>query len=193
MLAVADDKRLAPENPYDAIVPDLVLPTVNGDVDRRTVDRPRSRRFIRIAELGIAIGLAFLAMSNRAQLAAAFAGFTRVAMRPALAGVGLSITAMANRGQLNRAAYRAAGMNIGSFAMTRTSAVGFAANKVVKSGGAAGLSVFVRDGRRRGLPSGKVAASCVLAAGASFAALGVLLAATVILLAFAVKHRVGVA
>ena len=142
-------------------------------------------RFTRIAELGIAVGLAFFAIRNGSQLAAAFAGITRMAMWPASAGVGLSITAIANRGQLNRAAYRAAGMDIGSFAMTRTSAVGFAANKVVKSGGAAGLSVFVRDGRRQGLPSGKVAASCVLVACASFAALGVLLAATVILLAVA--------
>lgn len=142
-------------------------------------------RFTRIAELGIAVGLAFFAINNGAQLAAPFAGITRMAMWPASAGVGLSIAAMANRGQLNRAAYRAAGMDIGSFAMTRTSAVGFAANKVVKSGGAAGLSVFVRDGRRQGLPSGKIAASCVLVACASLAALGVLLAATVILLAVA--------
>jgi uncharacterized membrane protein YbhN (UPF0104 family) len=69
--------------------------------------------------------------------------------------------------------------------ITKTAAVSFAANKILKSGGASGLAVFVRHGRRRGLAAGAVTASCVLAAAASFAAMGVLVAATVIVLAVA--------
>jgi uncharacterized protein (TIRG00374 family) len=67
--------------------------------------------------------------------------------------------------------------------MTHTAAVGFAAQKMVKSAGVVGLAVFVRHGRRRGHAPGAVAAACVLTASASFVALGILLAAALVVLA----------
>ncbi len=63
--------------------------------------------------------------------------------------------------------------------MTHTAAVGFAAQKMVKSAGAVGLAVFIRHGRRNGYEPGSVGAACVLAAAASFVALGVLLVAAI--------------
>lgn len=104
---------------------------------------------------------------------------------PTIAALGTlcSGLAIANRGALNRAAHRSVGLDVGQAAMTHTAAVGFAAQKVVKSAGAVGLAVFVRHGRRRGHAPGQVAAACVLAASASFAALGVLLSLAVAALA----------
>lgn len=102
----------------------------------------------------------------------------------AFAGLLLSGSAIVNRGLLNRAAHRAVGLHAGIGAMTQTAAVGFAAQKMVKSAGAAGLAVFVCDGRRRGHEPGAIAAACVLAAISSFVALGVLLVSAIGLLAF---------
>lgn len=103
--------------------------------------------------------------------------------RWAMVGLFLSAAAVVNRGLLNRAAHHAVGLCAGVGAMTQTAAVGFAAQKMVKSAGAAGLAVFVRDGRSRGHAPGTVAAACVLAAVSSFVALGVLLVSTIVLLA----------
>lgn len=140
-------------------------------------------RFATVVRLALAAGLAIFVASNVTFASTALAGLTQVALLPAAIGVGLSIVAMANRGQLNRPAHQAAGLIVEPGAMTRTAAVSFAANKIIKSGGASGLAVFVRHGRRRGLPSGTVTAACALAAASSFTALGVLLSSTVIILA----------
>lgn len=104
---------------------------------------------------------------------------------PLLAATGViaSAAAIANRGLLNQAAHRAVGLEANIAGMTHTAAVGFAAQKVVKSGGAIGLAVFVRHGRRRGHASSAVAAACVLSALASFVALGVLLMTAIAVLA----------
>lgn len=143
---------------------------------------PRSRLATPV-RLALGAGLAIFVGSNLTFASTALAGLTHVALLPAAIGVGLSIVAMANRGELNRAAHQAAGLVVEPVAMTKTAAVSFAANKIVKSGGASGLAILVRHGKRRGLPSGTVAAACVLAAASSFAALGVLLTSTVIILA----------
>lgn len=103
-------------------------------------------------------------------------------LRFAAVGMLLSVSAIANRGLLNRAAHRAVGLDTGTGAMTRTAAVGFTAQKMVKSAGAAGLAVFVRDGRRRGHEPGAVAAACVLTAVSSFVALGILLVSAIAVL-----------
>lgn len=103
--------------------------------------------------------------------------------RYAAMGIVCSGLAIVNRGLLNRAAHRAVGIDAGAAAMTQTAAMGFAAQKMVKSAGAVGLAVFVREGRRRGHAPGEVAAACVLSAVASFVALGVLLVAAIVVLA----------
>jgi uncharacterized membrane protein YbhN (UPF0104 family) len=98
-----------------------------------------------------------------------------------IVGLGLvcSGVAMVNRGMLNRAAHRVVGLDATVATMTRTAAVGFAAQKMVKSAGAVGLAVFIRNGRKNGYEPGSVGAACVLAAAASFVALGVLLVAAI--------------
>ncbi len=111
------------------------------------------------------------------------AGATSIDPRVAVLGIACSGLAIANRGALNRCAHRAVGLDVGVGAMTHTAAVGFAAQKLVRSAGAVGLAVFVRHGRRRGHASGPVAAACLLTAGASFAALGILLGLVVAVLA----------
>ncbi|MEO8697879.1 MAG: hypothetical protein ABI658_30550, partial [Acidimicrobiales bacterium] len=99
-------------------------------------------------------------MKNAAIVTTVLAGISGVALWPLAAGVALSLAAMANRGLLNRSAHQAADLIVDPIAMIRTSAVGFAANKIIKSGGASGLTVFLRHGRRRGLEAGAVTASC---------------------------------
>lgn len=102
---------------------------------------------------------------------------------PVVAGVGLSVLAMWNRGWMNQVAHEAVDIRCGTAEMTRTAAVGFAAQKLVKSAGAAGLAVFVRHGRRRGHQPGAIVAACVLTAVAAFVALGGLLAMAIVALA----------
>lgn len=104
---------------------------------------------------------------------------------PAIAALGVvcSGLAMVNRGMLNRAAHRAVGLDPGVAAMTHTAAVGFAAQKLIRSAGLVGLAVFVRHGRRNGYEPGSVAAACALTATGSFLALGVLLSSAVGVLA----------
>lgn len=100
---------------------------------------------------------------------------------PLLVGLGLVVSALAvmNRGLLNQASHRAVGLDAGFESITRASAVGFSAQKLVKSAGIIGLTVFVRHGRRCGYAPAKVVAACILSAAAAFAALGALLAATI--------------
>ncbi len=102
---------------------------------------------------------------------------------PVVVGVAVSMLAMWNRGWMNQVAHEAVGVRCGATEMTRTAAVGFAAQKVVKSAGAAGLAVFVRHGRRRGHQPGAVVVACVLTAVAAFLALGGLLAIAIGVLA----------
>jgi uncharacterized membrane protein YbhN (UPF0104 family) len=100
-----------------------------------------------------------------------------------MVGLACSALAIANRGMLNHAAHRAVGLEAGMGAMTHTAAVGFAAQKMVKSAGAVGLAVFLHHGRRRGHAPAAITAACLLTATASFAALGVLLTGAVVSLA----------
>lgn len=101
---------------------------------------------------------------------------------PLVLGGAVSILAMWNRGWMNQVAHDAVDVRCGAAEMTRTAAVGFAAQKLVKSAGAAGLAVFVRHGRQRGHQAGSVVAACVLTAAAAFLALGGLLAITIVTL-----------
>jgi uncharacterized membrane protein YbhN (UPF0104 family) len=84
---------------------------------------------------------------------------------------------------LNRAAHRAVGLDAGVGAMTHTAAVGFAAQKMVKSAGTVGLLVFLRHGKRRGHAPCAVAAACLLTASASFVAMGVLVGTALLVMA----------
>lgn len=98
-------------------------------------------------------------------------------------GVGLSLAAVTNRGLQYRSAYRAAGLEVPASAIIRTTASGYAANKVVRVAGASGLAVFLVDGRRRGFASSAVMTGCAIASVGSFVALGTLLMSSAMLMA----------
>jgi uncharacterized membrane protein YbhN (UPF0104 family) len=136
--------------------------------------------------LGVAVVAAFavvFAAGNGASAASLITGAGSINITLALFGVCCSALAMGNRGLLNRAAHRAVGIDAGVGAMTHTAAVGFAAQKMIKSAGAVGLVVFLRHGKRRGHAPCAVAAACLLTASASFVAMGVLLGAALLVLA----------
>lgn len=149
-----------------------------------SVDPPRVLRLRRIILIAIALGgCTLFVVVNGPTVTTVVRGLSDIAPRPAIAGVIFSLAAIFNRGLLNRAAHESMGLGIAPLAMTRTTAVGFGANKVVKSAGVSGLAVFLRSGRRRGFEGPKVVAACVLTAVAAYLALGVLLVATLVLLA----------
>lgn len=121
--------------------------------------------------------------AGRRGIGRAVAGVGDLAPVPAAIGLLAAVAAIVNRGLLNQSAHRATGLTTRLGEMTRTAGVGFAAQKVVKSAGLAGLTVFVRSGRRHGHAAGPVVAACLLSAVASFAALGVVLATAIGVLA----------
>ena len=145
---------------------------------------PRRRRVLRLLVV-VALGVAAISfvVGHGATLRWLVDGIGTIDPLIALIGLGCSGIAIVNRGMLNRAAHQAVGLDPGVGAMTQTAAVGFAAQKMVKSAGAVGLAVFVRHGKRRGHAAGEVAAACALTAAASFAALGVLLSTAIVVLA----------
>jgi glycosyltransferase 2 family protein len=136
--------------------------------------------------LGAAIVAAFaiaFAIGNGGSMRSLASGAGSIDVSVALVGVACSVLAIGNRGLLNRAAHRAVGLDAGVGAMTHTAAVGFAAQKMIKSAGAVGLAVFLRHGKRRGHAPCAVAAACLLTASASFVSMGVLLGAALLVLA----------
>lgn len=100
-----------------------------------------------------------------------------------LLGVVLSLAGIANRGELNRLAHRASNMRSARVSMIRTSAVSFAANKIIRSGGVSGMAVFVRRGHRDGHQAGAVVGACLIAGVAVFLATGALLLGAIVVLA----------
>jgi uncharacterized membrane protein YbhN (UPF0104 family) len=122
-------------------------------------------------------------VANGGSAASLLRGAGSINLTLAMVGLCCSALAMGNRGLLNRAAHRAVGIDAGVGAMTHTAAVGFAAQKMIKSAGAVGLAVFLRHGKRRGHAPCAVAAACLLTASASFIAMGVLLGAALLVLA----------
>jgi len=121
--------------------------------------------------------------TNASTVTSAVAGLGQSNIKPILVGLTLSVVAMLNRGLLNHAAHRAVGLAPTRTQMANTTAVSFAANKLLQSGGASGLAVFLRHGKARGFPGGRVAASCLIASVAALVALSILFSATVGLLA----------
>lgn len=143
--------------------------------------RPRSRTVIALVALGV-LAAVFL-RANVAGISAVSGQLTALDWRPLLYGLLLSTVAVWNRGLLNQSAHRAVGLHPRSGEMVTAAAVGFSAQKIVKSGGLSGLAVFVHHGRRRGYDAGAVTGACVLVAAASFVALGALMVTTIAALA----------
>jgi uncharacterized membrane protein YbhN (UPF0104 family) len=141
----------------------------------------RAVTMLAVAVVG-AFAVAF-AITNGNSARSLVSGAGSINVTVAMVGLACSALAIGNRGLLNRAAHRAVGLDAGVGAMTHTAAVGFAAQKMVKSAGAVGLVVFLRHGKRRGHAPCAVAAACLLTASASFVAMGVLLGAALLVLA----------
>lgn len=145
--------------------------------------RRSTKPLVVIGAIAVVVGAALFTATYAADARRLVAGLGTVDPGFLLVGIVLSVLAIINRGLLNRAAHRAVGIDADAAEMTQTAAIGFAAQKLVRSAGAVGLAVFVREGRRRGRAPGEVAAACVLSAVASFLALGVLLTVAIALLA----------
>ncbi|NPV57563.1 MAG: flippase-like domain-containing protein [Anaerolineae bacterium] len=88
----------------------------------------------------------------------------------------VSFTWMINLGATYRAIYRAMGMRETLWRMFELSSAGFFMNVVTPSVGASTLALFVRDGTKRGHPSGKITAA--LAAFLLFDYVGLLASVT---------------
>ena len=89
-----------------------------------------------VTMLGVVVLVAFLiafAAGNSESAAHLVTGAGSIDITLALVGLSCSVLAMGNRGLLNRAAHRAVGIDAGVGAMTHTAAVGFAAQKMIKS------------------------------------------------------------
>ena len=143
----------------------------------------RRRVVTMLGATAVAVFAVAFVVTNGGSAASLVRGAGSIDLTLALVGLCCSALAMGNRGLLNRAAHRAVGIDAGVGAMTHTAAVGFAAQKMIKSAGAVGLAVFVRHGKRRGHAPCAVAAACLLTASASFVAMGVLLGAALVVLA----------
>ncbi len=150
----------------------------------RTTTRSQTTRWCyRLVAAAMVLLAGVFLMTNGSSLVQGLQAVSAVDGRLLLVGVGISALAVANRGLLNRAAHQAVGLQATRIDMTRTAAVGFTAHKIVKSGGAAGLAVFVHHGRRKGYSAGSVGAACALTAIASFLSLGLLLCGALVVLA----------
>ena len=110
----------------------------------------RRRVVTMLGAVAVAAFAAAFVVTNGESAASLVRGAGSINFTLALVGLCCSALAMGNRGLLNRAAHRAVGIDAGVGAMTHTAAVGFAAQKMIKSAGAVGLAVFLRHGKRRG-------------------------------------------
>jgi uncharacterized membrane protein YbhN (UPF0104 family) len=141
-----------------------------------------SRLFRRVIVAVLMAGAVAFAITNGPALAAAVGGLRHAALGPMLAGLALSAIAIVNRAATNRAAHLAVGLDVPRWSMLRPTTAGFAADKIVRSGGVSGATVLVRHGTRHSYPHGSVLAATLLARVASFAALGILMTGAVIAL-----------
>ncbi len=137
----------------------------------------------RLLGITVGLGLIYFVFTNRGLVTTTMGAIGDLSLPPIGIGLAFSLLAMVNRGWLNHSAHRAVGLATSPAAMTRTSATAYAAHKIVRSGGASSLLVFIRHGRRNGHGGGSVTAACAIAAAAAAGALGVLFSATVAILA----------
>jgi len=118
-------------------------------------------RTVTLTVVSIAL-VAGLVVSRRHDLAEAIRTLTGSSPAPMIAAVGLSLVGVANRASQYRRAHHVAGIATGTRSMVRISAASYALNKVVKTGGIGGITLFVRNGRRRGHPARSVVAACMI-------------------------------
>lgn len=130
-------------------------------------------------------GVALLAIAGiiwrRAEMIDAARTIRDVDPRSVLAATMLLTLGLLNRGALHCAAHGALGMTVGLGSMVRLGAAVAAVNKVVRSGGAIGVALFVGDGYRHGRPADRVVVAYLLSSLASQLALAALLGPAVLI------------
>lgn len=126
--------------------------------------------------------LAFVA-GNRSQIPEAWNVLSGASKLWLLLALACSIGGVANLGLLYGAGQRAAGMDVDISLALRVGAAAHFLNLISKSGGLAGLTVFLADARRRSRPRGPTAAAYLLAAVLGELAFAGLLTVAIILIA----------
>ena len=154
------------------------------DVDQRADGRPGTALTNRSTALTVVslVLLVALAGTRRQDLVNSFRVLIGLAPIPFLVAVGLSVVGMINRAGQFRSAHRLAGIDTDLRSMGRISAAGYALNKVVKTGGLGGVALFVRHGRRRGLPAGSILAAYLVSSLSSQLALVTMVGVAVVAL-----------
>ncbi len=142
----------------DPTIPVPVVGSANASTRSGGTHRCRT---LTLTVVSIAL-LAGLAFSRRHDLAEALRALTGSSPAPIIAAVSLSLVGVLNRASQYRWAHDVAGVATGTRSMVRISAASYALNKVVKTGGVGGLTLFVRTGRRRGHSARSVVAACVV-------------------------------
>lgn len=139
----------------------------------------RRRRHWRLAlATVVALAVAVFVVSRRSDLVATTDVLRQLQTVPLLIALALSVAAVVCRGALSRAAYRAVGLESDLGSMVWVSAAAYGLNKVLKTGGLGGMTLFVRHGTARRRPAGQVTAAYVLASlAAQFALVAAVLVA----------------
>lgn len=132
-----------------------------------------------IATLAVAAATAWLA--RRTDLRGSLAAMR--GLEPTMLAVAALATAAAvvNRGMLHHQSRSLHGVACGLGTEIRLSAASLALNKVVKSGGLAGLALYLRQGNRDGASAGAVTRAFVVVGAAAHVALAALAVATLTL------------
>jgi len=91
-------------------------------------------------------GATVFAITNAPAMQSLGGAVSHISPGVAVAGMALSRVAILNRAGLNRAAHNVVGLPAEPLSMIRPAAAGFAANKILRSGGMAGAAMFVRHG-----------------------------------------------
>ncbi len=118
--------------------------------------------FHTVASFAVVAGLGFLVASNRSDIGVAGQALRSVDLTWFVGSLALAACWSVNQSALHAAAQRASGADVRVRDLLPVSLAGNFLNLVAKSGGMAGLAVFVADGRRRGRARGAIVAAYML-------------------------------
>ena len=152
----------------------------HGRVPLPRVSRPRLVWGLRIAStVAVVLSAGWLALRTDLRGSVSAVGD----LEPAMLAIAALATAAAviNRGMLHHQSRSLHGVACGLGTEIRLSAASLALNKVVKSGGLAGLTLYVRQGRRDGASTAAVTRAFVVVGAAAYVALAGLAIATIAL------------
>ena len=141
---------------------------------------PRTRWLHRFWVVMVAALAVAFVVANRSQAPAAWRAATGADPVLLAVAAALSLVRLAGEGQMQRASQRSVHLDPGRAAALRLGAGAHFLNAIVKSGGMAGLAVYSGDAHRRGVSQGAVAVAYVVAMALGDLALGLTLAAGIV-------------